>query len=165
MATTAPIKKKTSAPAEKKTKPGSPPKAAGSAPKKSAMSDDHKNALAVGREESRIVRSYLDGLEASAPRRGRARTPESINRQLESVRGKMAASDLFGRLHLAQEEKDLEAALARVSGASVDMPKLEEAFVKVARSYGKRKGLSYSAWRSVGVSASVLKRAGIDRSN
>jgi hypothetical protein len=40
---------------------------------------------------------------------------------------------------------------------------LEKDFVKVARAYGSRKGISYTAWRSVGVSAGVLQRAGIAR--
>jgi hypothetical protein len=38
---------------------------------------------------------------------------------------------------------------------------LEDGFVEHARSYGERKGISYAAWREIGVSAAVLKRAGI----
>ena len=36
-------------------------------------------------------------------------------------------------------------------------------FIKVAQAYGKRKGISYSTWRSAGVSAHVLQAAGITR--
>ena len=36
-------------------------------------------------------------------------------------------------------------------------------FVNVAKAYGERQGISYASWRDVGVSAPVLKRAGISR--
>ena len=42
---------------------------------------------------------------------------------------------------------------------------VEAAFVDVAKSYSDRQGISYSAWREVGVEASVLKRAGIARTS
>ena len=45
----------------------------------------------------------------------------------------------------------------------VDLTAVEEGFVKAAKSYSERKGISYSTWREVGVSADVLKRAGISR--
>jgi len=34
----------------------------------------------------------------------------------------------------------------------------------VAKSYGDRKGISYGTWRTAGVSAAVLQKAGIARS-
>jgi hypothetical protein len=43
------------------------------------------------------------------------------------------------------------------------MNALEETFVKVARSYGNSKSISYASWRDVGVPASTLKSAGINR--
>ena len=45
-----------------------------------------------------------------------------------------------------------------------DLTELENEFVGVAQAYGQRKGISYSSWRDVGVSAATLKRAGISRS-
>jgi len=39
----------------------------------------------------------------------------------------------------------------------------ESGFVGVARDYGERKGIAYSTWREAGVSADVLKKAGIGR--
>jgi len=44
-----------------------------------------------------------------------------------------------------------------------DLAALEADFVQVAASYSARKGISYTAWRELGVSADVLKRAGISR--
>jgi hypothetical protein len=38
---------------------------------------------------------------------------------------------------------------------------LEAAFVEVAKAYGDHERMSYADWRQAGVSASVLRRAGI----
>ncbi len=127
------------------------------------MSADHKAALAKGREEGRIVRQYLEALESSKPRRGRKRTPDSIRKRLGTIDNQLAAADPLTRLHLVEEKQRLEAELAS-AGKTVDVGALEKSFVKVARQYGERKGISYSAWRTVGVSASVLQQAKIPRS-
>lgn len=128
------------------------------------MSAEHKAALARGREEGRIVRKYLDGLEQHRPKRGRRRTPDSIKRRLTAINGRLAEADSLTRLHLLQERSNLEAELDR-AGAADEMNSMEKAFVKVARSYGDRKGIGYKAWRAAGVSAQVLQRAGISRGN
>lgn len=127
------------------------------------MSDAHKQALARGREEGRAVRRYLEAVEHQRPRRGRKRTPDSIRRRLAQVQEKVRSADPLTRLHLLQEQADLEAELARV-GKAQDMAMLERAFVKVAKAYGARKGISYNAWRAAGVPAAVLSKAGISRS-
>lgn len=44
-----------------------------------------------------------------------------------------------------------------------DVAALEQDFIKVAAEYGRRKGISYAAWREVGVAPAVLKEAGISR--
>ena len=46
---------------------------------------------------------------------------------------------------------------------SADIDALEAAFVTVARPYSERKGLTYPAWRAVGVKPRVLRAAGIPR--
>jgi hypothetical protein len=126
------------------------------------MSAEHKQALAVGREESRAVRRYLEALEAHKPKRGRKRTPESIRSRLAQIDKRMANADPLTRVHLVQERLDLETELAS-KGDAVDLASLEEGFVKAARGYGERKHLTYSAWRAAGVDPSVLRRAGIPR--
>ena len=126
------------------------------------MSPDHKEALAQGREESRAVKRYLEALETSRPRRGRRRTPESINKQLASIEEKLATADALTRLKLLQDRIDLQKELSG-AGEEVDLTELEESFVKVAKAYGERKGISYAVWREVGVDPAVLKRAGISR--
>ena len=130
--------------------------------KKTPMSAEHKAALAKGREEGRTVRQYLEALESTKPRRGRKRTPESIRKRLATIENQLPEADPLNRLHLVEEKQRLEAELAH-SGNTVDLATLEKSFVKVARQYGDRKGISYSAWRTVGVPASVLQQAKIPR--
>lgn len=126
------------------------------------MSQEHKEALATGREQSRAVKRYLEALDAHKPRRGRKRTKDSIQKQLEGIETKLSGSDPLTRLNLLQERADLQAEL-NTEESGIDMSSLEEDFVRVARGYGDRKGISYSVWREVGVESSVLKRAGITR--
>lgn len=126
------------------------------------MSDEHKTALAEGRDQGRSVRRYLEALEANKPRRGRKRSPESITKRLHAIENEIPTADPLKRLHLIQERLDLQAAL-EASGAGTDLAELEAGFVAVAASYGDRKGITYSAWRELGVPAAVLTRAGITR--
>jgi hypothetical protein len=131
--------------------------------RKTRMSDTHKAALAVGRTEGRAVRRYLDALAANRPKRGRKRTPESIQKRLKAIDAELATADKLTELKLVQERMNLENELGSL-GAKEDLAGLETDFVKVARSYSERQGISYGAWREVGVSPAVLKRAGIGRS-
>jgi hypothetical protein len=68
------------------------------------MSAEHKAALAKGRQEGRTVRSYLDALEVSKPRRGRKRTPESIQKRLVAIDAALPGADALSRLQLIQEQ-------------------------------------------------------------
>lgn len=126
------------------------------------MSAEHKQALAVGREESRAVRRYLEALEAHKPKRGRKRTTEGIQARLRAIDSKMSSADPLTRVHLVQERMNLEAEVAN-KGESVDLGALEKGFVKAAKSYGERKGITYAAWRAAGVDANVLRKAGVPR--
>lgn len=141
-------------------------KAATKAPRRTAgaspMSAEHKRALAVGREEGRAIRQYLEALDANRPRRGRKRTPTSISARLAKVEELLTGADPLSRVHLVQERIDLQSQLEHAAHP-IDMDKLEKAFVKALPGYASRKGLSYSAWREAGVDASVLKRAGLTR--
>jgi hypothetical protein len=127
------------------------------------MTDEHKAALAAGRNESRIVKNYLDALDSNRPRRGRKRTAESIKKRLAEVEMEISNSDPLGRLNLYQERMNLQEELEAM-GAKVDVSALEDDFVSVALSYSSRRGISYAAWREAGVGAAVLKRAGVSRS-
>ena len=126
------------------------------------MSDSHKAALAEGREQGRAVRRYLEALEAHKPKRGRKRTPESVQRRLVTIEERLADADALTRLHLMQERMNLTNELAS-SDDSVDLQSIEDEFVAAAAPYGARKGITYAAWRAMGVDPAVLRRANIKR--
>ena len=126
------------------------------------MSDSHKAALAEGREQGRAVRRYLEALEAHKPKRGRKRTPESVQKRLAAIDEKLSDADALSRLHLIQERMNLETELSTTDN-TVDLQALEDEFVASAAPYGSRKGITYAAWRQLGVDPAVLRRANIKR--
>lgn len=128
------------------------------------MSEEHKAALAEGRAQGRAVRRYLEALEAHKPKRGRKRTPESMRKQLDRIETEIPTADPLKRLQLIQQRLDLQKDLA-ASEETVDLEGLERDFVAAAKGYGERKGISYDAWRELGVPAATLKTAGISRSS
>ena len=115
--------------------------------------------------EVTAIREYLTALEQNAPRRGRKRTPDGIRRQLASVAAEMEGATVTRQLDMVQQRIDLETELEALEQAgSIDLSALEANFVDHAAAYGGRRGISYAAWREVGVSAATLKAAGIRRS-
>ena len=115
--------------------------------------------------EVAAVRDYLKALEQNAPRRGRRRTPESVERQLAMLEDELEGASVTKRLDLIQQRIDLEADLETLQQAgSVDLSALEAGFATHAAAYGGRRGISYAAWREIGVSSATLKSAGIRRS-
>lgn len=126
------------------------------------MTAEHKAALAEGRKESRALKSYLDALDEHRPRRGRKRTKESIGKRLADLETEIPATAPLKRVKLIQERMDLAAELEAMSDP-VDLTELEAGFVEHAKAFSERKGISYAAWREVGVSAATLKKAGIGR--
>ncbi len=131
--------------------------------KKRVVTDTHKAAMAEGRSQSRKLAPYLEALENHRPKRGRKRTAESIDRRLEAIEQELPGANPIKRVNLIQERLDLTRERDQL-GAEVDLSVHEEAFVANAKSYGERKGISYEAWRQLGVPADVLKRAGITKS-
>jgi len=112
------------------------------------------------------VREYLKALEQNAPRRGRKRTPDGVRKQLAAIDAQMDGASVTKRLSLIQQRMDLDTELEALTAAgTVDMEALEEGFVRHAASYGGRRGISYGAWREMGVSAATLKSASIRRSS
>ena len=99
---------------------------------------------------------------ATKPKRGRKRTPESINARLTTIDEHLATADPLAERKLIQERMDLTAELATID-AGVDLSDLEAEFEKAASGYSQRHGITYAAWRHVGIEAAVLKKAGISR--
>ena len=126
------------------------------------MSDEHKAANAKAQAENRSVGAYLEGLESSRPRPGRRRTAESMRKRIEAIGEALETASPIRRVQLVQERIDLERELSAPAEV-VDISELEDGFLAVAVSYSGRKGITYAAWREVGVPAAVLKRAGISR--
>ena len=50
---------------------------------------------------------------------------------------------------------------ARITSARAEFDELERAFVRHAASFSARRGISYAAWRDVGVAAATLVAAGV----
>lgn len=126
-----------------------------------AMSAEHKAALAAGRRESRAIKLYLDSL--GSRRRGRPVTAETLAKRVKDLEKRIAAeANVLKAIDLRQARLDAEQSLATVE-ETVDRVQLEADFVRHARAYTKRKGISYAVWREAGVPAAVLKKAGINR--
>lgn len=128
------------------------------------VTEEHKAAMAAGRAEGSVVRKYLEAVQEQKPKRGRRRTPDSIRLRLVEINKSMDSAGALNQLAMAQERIDLEDELRNLE-STVDLTPLKDDFVRVAAGYGTRKGISYAAWRQVGVPAPVLSEAGITRSS
>jgi hypothetical protein len=82
---------------------------------------------------------------------------------LVKIDEELPGADLLKRLLLTQERLELSGELAVMSDGGGDISSLETEFVRVAAGYARRKGVSYAAFRLLGVPAAVLKQAGISR--
>lgn len=127
------------------------------------MTDNHKERLADGRAASGVVRRYLEALEAARPRRGRQSSPEVLENRLQDIALRLEDAEPLPRLLLFQERRELQERLEHASDRDADISEIEEAFVKVAKAYGERKGIEYTSWIAAGVKPAVLTRAGITR--
>lgn len=110
------------------------------------------------------MRRYLSAVEGARPGRGTKRTGDAIGNRITKVDELLVSADPLTRVHLTQERIELHAEYVRVTnGNSGDPAQYERDFIRVARSYGDRNGITYAAWRQVGVDAAVLERAGIHK--
>ena len=126
------------------------------------VSEEVKTARARGQAQGRTVSSYLNALDSIKPKRGRQRSAERMQARVAELPDEIAQAKPLKRVHLIQELMDLEAELAKEE-ETVDISGAESEFIAIAAEYSQRKGISYAAWREVGVPASVLKAAGVAR--
>jgi hypothetical protein len=82
--------------------------------------------------------------------------------QIVRLDKEIVSASAVQQLELTQKRFDLVAERERLN-ARVDLASVEKDFIKIAKSYAKRNGISYAAFRELGVSADVLKAAGISR--
>ncbi len=132
------------------------------AKKKPEITNEHRQALAKGRSEGAAIRRYLVAIETHKPKRGRKRTPASMERRLKEIQRQLDSADALTRVHLIQERIDLEHQL-EASDNAVDIAALEEEFIRTAKTYSERKKITYAAWREAGVDPAVLRKAGFRR--
>ncbi len=126
------------------------------------MTDAHKQALAEGRRVANDVRAYIEALDAHKPRRGRRRTPDSIRKRLSTIAKEVEDANPLRKVQLIQERIDLEKELNHLQSAG-DLEEAKKRFVRSAKPYSKTKGITYGAWRDIGVPAELLREAGINR--
>ncbi len=124
------------------------------------LSNSQKAAMAEGRREARIVDSYLNSLERKKIERGR-RSASEIAAELARIDRELEEASAIDRLVLLQTREDLHREALEVTPE--DDSELEAQFVAIARTYGDRKGISYSTWREIGVPKNILKAAGVPR--
>lgn len=127
-----------------------------------ALSESQKAAMTKGRLEARVVSRYLEAIAASKSKRGRQRTQDSIGALLVRIERELANAGALRRLELTQKKFDLLEERTQLR-ARADISNVEKEFVKIAHSYAERSGISYAAFRELGVTPAVLKRAGIKR--
>lgn len=113
------------------------------------------------RTETAIVDRYLTALVDSAPTNG-WHTPERLQAKLDTVETMIAAAKGVERVKLIQERLDIQALMGNPQTA-VDLADLEAQFIEVGAAWARRKSVTYTAFRNVGVPAAVLAKAGIPR--
>jgi hypothetical protein len=110
------------------------------------------------------VRRYLVALEKHQPRRGRPRTPKTLEDRLAKLDAEYEQADPLRRLHLEQRRLDVQRELDELVASRGEAPaELEDDFAAVAADYAQKHGITYTAWRRLGVPARVLRKAGASR--
>jgi hypothetical protein len=110
------------------------------------------------------VRRYLVALEKHQPRRGRPRTPKTLEDRLAKLDAEYEQADPLRRLHLEQRRLDVQRELDELVASRGEAPaELEDDFAAVAADYAQKHGITYTAWRRLGVPARVLRKAGVSR--
>ena len=127
------------------------------------LSAAHLSALAEGRTMSATVDHYLAAVN-TPKRRGRKVTTASLEQRLTDARARLKTATGVEKVVAAQAVRDLQMKLAQMNTTSgADLKSLEADFVKVAKKFSVKRGISYGSWRDAGVPAVVLKKAGVAR--
>lgn len=110
------------------------------------------------------MRRYLEALDGHPTEHASAAEGDrvAIAERIESIDAQLAAAEPAVKVRLIQERMELYSRF-KALGKRTPLDDLEKEFVAAAGAYSARKGISYAAWRQVGVDDSVLKRAGIRR--
>lgn len=125
------------------------------------VTEAHKKAMAKGRRQAAAVRNYLQALESKASTRrvNEGKLRERIDETEQRIH---AEQNPAKRVELIQKRLDYETQLATLE-EEPDLEALERDFKDAVKEYSERKGVTYTAWRELGVPASVLRGAGVPR--
>lgn len=133
-------------------------------PKGTVPDKEQREKMVAGRLEQIAVKAYLDAVEkrlARERKRGRPKSPEKMRARLDEIDGQLPVeNDTVKQLLLVQERINIVRDLEDILN-NEEFQELEDRFVKVASSFSDRREIEYAAWREMGVTADVLKRAGI----
>ena len=102
-------------------------------------------------DDDRAVLRYLAAIEAR-----RTATPDLP--QPDDAAAGLAGADMV----VGDDREGLETQLGENTlGSDANVAGLEDDFVRAAAGYGERHAMTYESWRTSGVAAEVLERAGI----
>ena len=131
-------------------------------PRRGKMTAAHKDAIRKGRSEAQAVKAYLESL--GGERRRRSSDPATLKKRLAAAEAQLKdETNVLKILELKEEARTLRRQL-EAAGSPRQASDLEKDFVKSARAFATRKGISYDTFRDMGVSPKVLAAAGITRS-
>lgn len=126
------------------------------------MTATHKKALAEGRNLSAVVERYMRAVN-TPKKRGRKVSKASLVARLAKGQDTVRKAEGIEKLLAAQSVRDLKVRLAQAPASPADLTAVEREFVKIAKRFSDARGITYGAWRDAGVSAEVLRKAGIPR--
>jgi PadR family transcriptional regulator PadR len=127
-------------------------------------SADHRTfTVSVTRDSTAVtgaghgaIRCYLEILEA----RRRPTSPDAgDHEQIAALDARLDQTPPFASVQLRQRRPELGSAPALAGDEHLEAA--ESAFIAVARPYSEAEGITYAAWREVGVEARVLLAAGV----
>ena len=125
---------------------------------------EHLAALDQGRKAGRAIRTYLEMLKRNAGPKPRGR---QINWQQRYDEAALALTeddvDVMTQLQLTQQMNDALDHLkeAELEWTADDLAAAEASFIEWGAWYSQQHGITYSTWRKMGVSVTVLRQAGI----
>ena len=132
----------------------------------SRFTEEHKAAMAESHAQNRAVSSYLAALEQQKERSDKPVDIEKLtNQRNEAAENARTETSPLKRLDFIQErmslDRQIRAEERRIAAPVVNLQDAEDEFVRYAAAFSERKGISRSAWRSVGVPPQVLARANV----
>ena len=120
----------------------------------------HKKKVFDAKSESQRISHYLRALETRKNGRRPKKNPDVLERRIVSLQKYLKEATGLRRLQAVQRIRDMRRQEAELADAG-NFGKYEADFVASAAAYSEKQGIEYGSWREVGVSAAVLKKAGI----